>query len=669
MISIILDQIKLTLAKDYKNPWTIEGGVDGEYIRLVAERILRLKETNNRSMDENVRSALKPVFGRQIQRLLKHDEGDESVPDPLYISRGDIIGFEPDISKIKSKAWDELQEMVGMEEVKASLKSFCNGLLVNFHRELHGKRPLKTGLSRVFIGPPGTGKTTVAKIYGQILSDFNILSSGEVVVKNASHFIGQYIGQSEKFTKEIIEEARGKVLLIDEAYMLNSYRSSAGNGPCPYRQGVLDTIVGEVQNTADDNICVIMCGYKEEMENMLQVANPGLARRFPLADAFYFKEFDDSQLEMVLDLKMKQEETEMTSEAKRVAMENLRLAKLRPNFGNGGEVVNMMARAMANYRTRFGDLKPEERTGDICFLPEDIDPNHTRSDEAESKMTKMFEDFVGLDSVVDKLRSLARQAASLRKRKFKPELSMPFQFVFKGPPGSGKTTTARKLGSIYYNMGLLPTEEVLEVSTLDMVADHVGGTRTKTRKLMEQAVGKVLFIDEAYRLFSSDQDSKFSGEARDELIDAITKPELRNKSLIILAGYDMEMDKLLSSNPGFRGRFRTQFKFPSLDSDVSYELLIKRLKQSVDIGAFADQEKTTIRELLEALQKSEGWANGRDIESISYEIVGQVFEKDWDDDETPTVIANDVMRVLRSRLPPNVLTSGRSDIPDAELYD
>ncbi|KAH1912739.1 hypothetical protein KXV48_001106, partial [Aspergillus fumigatus] len=147
--------------------------------------------------------------------------------------------------------------------------------------------PVEFTLNRVFLGSPGTGKTTVAKLYGQILVDIGMLSNGEVVVKNPSDFVGSVIGESEKNTKGILASTLGKVLVIDEAYGLFAGGTSDGTGAKsdPYRSAVVDTIVAEVQSTAGEDRCVLLLGYREQMQQMFQNVNPGLSRRFPLDQA------------------------------------------------------------------------------------------------------------------------------------------------------------------------------------------------------------------------------------------------------------------------------------------------------------------------------------------------------------------------------------------------
>jgi AAA+ superfamily predicted ATPase len=476
----------------------------------------------------------------------------------------------------------------------------------------------------------------VAKLYGKILAELGYLSRGELVVKNASDFIGRYVGESVRKTKIIFENARGNVLLIDEAYMLNAQR----NNNCPFRQEATDTIVCEVQNIPGEDLCVIMCGYKNHMEDYIQGANPGLQRRFPIDEAFVFEDFDEEQLGKILDLKMQEQSLSTTKEGRAVAMNVLKLAKQRPNFGNGGEVDKIISRAISNFRKRFIKIPSDMRLAcsKIFLSEDDFDPEHSRSLHAEDEVDRQFEDLIGLDSQIDVFRRLARQVKAMAKHKLDPKPLIPFTFVIKGPPGSGKTTVARKIGNIYYQMGLLATSEVVEASVQDMIARYTGQTATKTQKLIESALGKVLFIDEAYRLTGE-------REALDELVDALTKPHFIGKVVIILAGYESHMNIMLQANPGLSSRFRTHIQFTNLSGKACTLLLKKRIQEHRVTAAF-DEQQAVVEQMFESLSSIDGWGNGRDVESMAREIVGRVFE-DMTDDGHPTadsVLVLDVMQ-------------------------
>lgn len=153
----------------------------------------------------------------------------------------------------------------------------------------------------------------MAKLFGRILADIGLLSSGEVVVKNPADFIDNVVGGSEAKTKAILASTVGKVLIIDEAYML------AGDGkPDVFKIAVIDTIVAEVQSTPGEDRCVLLLGYNDQMENMFRDVNPGLARRFPLESAFVFEDFNAADIRHIFDLKLKEIGFDATDQAKKV---------------------------------------------------------------------------------------------------------------------------------------------------------------------------------------------------------------------------------------------------------------------------------------------------------------------------------------------------------------
>lgn len=147
----------------------------------------------------------------------------------------------------------------------------------------------------MFLGPPGTGKTTVAHLYGQILVRLGLLSNGEVIAKGPSDFIGDVIGAFEKNTKDILENAKGKVLIIDKAYTFGG--GSQYDGPDSFRSAVLDTLVDQIKGDVHEDHCVILAGYEKQMEDMVRDGNPGLKRRFP--NNFKLKEFSKDDLKQI----------------------------------------------------------------------------------------------------------------------------------------------------------------------------------------------------------------------------------------------------------------------------------------------------------------------------------------------------------------------------------
>jgi AAA lid domain len=255
-----------------------------------------------------------------------------------------------------------------------------------------------------------------------------------VVVKNPSDFVGNVLGASETTTRGILASTLGKVLVIDEAYMLAG-NSSAPEGlwtSDPYKTAVIDTIVAEVQSVPGDDRCVLLLGYKDQMEKMFQDVNPGLSRRFPMASAFHFEDYTDDDLRKILDLKLKQAGFDATPEAKKVVRECLSRARNRTNFGNAGEVDILLDQGKMRHQQRLSSR--QTRSIDV-LEPPDFDPDFDRGDRATVNCRKLFEGVVGCEDLITRLEGYQHVARRVKKLGMDPREQIPFNFLFRGPPG------------------------------------------------------------------------------------------------------------------------------------------------------------------------------------------------------------------------------------------
>ena len=256
-----------------------------------------------------------------------------------------------------------------------------------------------------------------------------------MIVKNPADFVGSVLGESEKITKGILASTIGKVLVIDEAYGLHAGGKGDGGGSQadPYKTAVIDTIVAEVQSTPGEDRCVLLLGYKDQMEDMFQKVNPGLSRRFPLDSAFLFEDFTDDELRRILDLKLKQQGFEATDQGKKAALDVLRLARNRPNFGNAGEVDILLNGAKARYQQR---LSTERKSNKKATLEaRDFDENFDRGERTETNIRVLFENVMGCDNIVAQLEGYQDVARTMKKLDMDPREQIPFNFLFRGPPG------------------------------------------------------------------------------------------------------------------------------------------------------------------------------------------------------------------------------------------
>ena len=452
-----------------------------------------------------------------------------------------------------------------------------------------------------------------------------------VVIKNPSDFVGAVLGGSEQQTKGILAASLGKVLVIDEAYGLYGGGGTPGSTSDPFKTAVIDTIVAEVQSVPGDDRCVLLLGYKEQMETMFQNVNPGLARRFPIASGFYFEDFSDDEIQKIFDLKIKQQGYQATAGATVVAMEMLNRARNRPNFGNAGEIDILLNDAKARHQQRLAKGKARSQT---LFEPQDFDEDYDRATKSDTNVRRLFEGSVGSEEVITLLEGYQETVRTFKSIGMDPKENIPFTFLFRGPPGTGKTTTARKMGQVFYDMGFLSAPEVVECSASEMIGKYVGHTGPLVRAQLDKALGRVLFIDEAYRL----ADGHFAKEAIDELVDSVTKERYHKKLIIILAGYETDINRLMSVNSGLTSRFPEVVNFRALSPEGCFELLRKRLEEnhntlkerSIKLDLFclrtpSSRFRRVLVSYFKQLSAQDNWASARDVQSLAKNMFNQIM--------------------------------------------
>ncbi|KAJ4858252.1 ATPase family associated with various cellular activities (AAA) domain-containing protein [Trichoderma breve] len=617
----LLRILKRQVNRKYNNQMEIEDGPDGLYFRIAARRVGRGRGKEGFGNARSIENCLARIEKRQANRIRLERRAKKS-PNDFLFTKEDIIGPEPSLSLQSCKAWKKMNEMIGLKEVKEQVKILLDSLTTNYERELAEEPPMEFTLNRVFLGSPGTGKTTVAKLYGEILGTLGLLSNGELVIKTPADFIGSALGQSESQTKGILASTTGKVLVIDEAYGLYGGKGVTD----PYKTSVVDTIVAEVQNVPGDDRCVILIGYQEQMEEMFQNVNPGLSRRFSVDTPFVFEDFDDDGLRQVLDLKLKASGFTTTGEGKTAALEVLIRERNRPHFGNGGAVINLLSKAKASYQKRYSARKIKKRNQ---LEAEDFDEDFDRSTRTETNVKQLFKDDVGREDIIQKLENIQSRVRQLKALGMDVKEEIPFNFLFRGPPGTGKTTTAKKMGKVYYDMGFLSNATVEERSATDLIGQYVGQTGPKVQEVLEKSLGRVLLIDEAYRLAGDG----YAKEAIDELVGLITTPKYQGKLIIILAGYEHDINRLLAVNPGLTSRFPESIDFKPLEPDACFRLLahlvrkrktkISKRGKDLDMSCLENPSALFLSDcttILAELSKSDGWASARDVEQLAKNV-------------------------------------------------
>ena len=468
-------------------------------------------------------------------------------------------------------AMAELDAMIGLTSVKEQVRSIAASIEAARRRTVAGittERPMR---HFVFLGPPGTGKTTVARVLAKIFYAFGLLQMPEVIEAHRADLVGEYLGATAIKTNELIDSALGGVLFIDEAYSL----VNEGDGQAD-RFGV--EAVQTLLKRAEDNresLIIILAGYEKQMETFL-VSNPGLASRF--ATRLKFPSYSPTEMMALAEAALDRRGEVLDPDARPVlwrTLEEVGRRRMTDDLGNGRFVRSLLEKAgqARDVRVMTGTAEPGRedlvtiRGGDLERAYAELTSRlrgYEDTPTVEGAIAELDE-LIGLEPVKQQVRAIAAQLRVAKLRDTHGLTSQPpaRHFVFTGPPGTGKTTVARILGRIFAALGLLVRPEVVEAHRADLVGEHLGSTAIKTNKLVDSAMGGVLFIDEAYSLNNVGYDGgdAFGTEAVQSLLKRAEDD--RDRLVIVLAGYTDDMDRFLRSNPGLASRFSTRVTFPS----------------------------------------------------------------------------------------------------------
>lgn len=253
---------------------------------------------------------------------------------------------------------------------------------------------------------------------------------------------------------------------------------------------------------------------------------------------------------------------------------------------------------------------------DEPIVEQNDEPNVTEagSETADAAM-KELETLIGLTEVKEEIARLRSfiQIQNMRKEQGLAVIPVSRHFVFTGNPGTGKTTVARILAQIYKDLGVVKTGQLIETDRSGLIAEYVGQTAVKTNKVIDSALDGVLFIDEAYSLAQGGKED-YGSEAIATLLKRME--DNRDRLVVILAGYNNEMQQFIDSNPGLQSRFNRYINFPDYDANELLQIFSLLLSKN-DFVLTADGEEKLIAKLSAAVQgKTKNFGNARYVRNV-----------------------------------------------------
>lgn len=498
---------------------------------------------------------------------------------------------------------EELEALTGLEGVKHQVRTLVNLNQLAQRRKRLGMPVPSMSRHLVFAGPPGTGKTTVARLYGSILAQLGVLPEGHLVEVSRADLVAQVIGGTAIKTTEAFNKAIGGVLFIDEAYTLTSGGSSNDFG----REAV-DTLLKLMEDHRED-VVVIAAGYSAEMDSFLS-SNPGMASRF--TRTIEFGNYSVEELVTITESMCHSHQYELGPGTTAALAAHFEAMDRGATFGNGRAARRVFEEMVDRQAFRLATMaEPAERDLRL-LLPGDISesaPSQQEPAEDRDTMLAKLEAMVGLGAVKREVTDLVSLLTTAQQREAAglPAPRISQHLVFSGPPGTGKTTVARLYAGLLTSLGVLPRGQLVEVARADLVGRYVGHTAQLTKEVFESAMGGVLFIDEAYTLTPEGAGSDFGREAVDTLLKLME--DHRDEVVVIVAGYTGEMRRFLDSNPGLASRFSRFVEFENYSTD---ELLTIMERHAEDSGYSCPADTlAALRTHIEGIPRDRSFGNAR----------------------------------------------------------
>ena len=479
----------------------------------------------------------------------------------------------------------KMMNLIGQKEAK--------NVFIRLRAYLMKNDAEKPPIHMVFTGGNGVGKSTVARLFTELLYEFHAIDKNNLKEVNAQTLFNSYTGETKSRIEEVYEDGKGGVILIDDFHYLDAMNSSN------IKEGIEK--ISSLMHS-DPRTTFILVDTKF---NMKQVMDDNLES---LSDIIRFRvnfsDFTKEELKQILENRIAEKKYGITEDGMSKLLDVIFLSKSYGNNINASAALSILEEVIVAQNVRTIN------TDDSTITKEDVSTYIADNDIAfidqktggQSDARKKLDELVGLDNIKEMVDDLIAYFNINRGKK------VDFHMVFTGNPGTGKTEVARIIGKLLRQEGILGTSRFIEVTRSDLVAEYVGQTAVKTKTVIEKAMGGVLYIDEAYSLaYGGDKD--FGAEAVAELLKAME--DRRGEFCVIMAGYTSEMKKLFDLNPGLKSRVKFNLNFPDYTDEEIEKILRLFLKR--DNNTMSEENIKLMVSLVTKQRRQPNFANVRTL--------------------------------------------------------
>lgn len=579
------------------------------------EQIVR---TSNRTTFANAREAEIYCDGL-VSRAVERGEDHTIIPDDFPDDhRAVLSGKEPSYEEIIREAE---KAFPGLGAIIRNITDTAIESVRSQRRRQHVLKKRQRLLPHMlFIGRPGTGKTTIVKTLALLLGRLHITSGAEpVIIEDPRHITADEL-------KEKMHSAcsLNTLLFIDEAYELTDELASVLLSPM----------------TENDDLVVVFAVYPTRLEEW-KSKNEGLYSR--CQQKFTIPDYTPEELlRIFMSMCEKQDydyTDELTDDLRLYFTKQYKTREIDPFYANARDVESLLAKMTSNAEHLYFASHPNDLDADNyekLTLSSDHLPAAERAEIETMKQNAdinailaEFDNYVGLASVKIQIESIANAIKVEKLMTGKAAQVRLGHWIFAGPPGSGKTTSAGILARSLFSLGAVPTDKFTVLSASDLIAGYRGQTALKTKQTLEKGRFGVIFLDEAYILTPEKGDHEsFKKEALNELLLFLEREAVSGDTVVIMAGYTDEMETFLRESTGLSSRINNKIVFPVFTPEECVEIVRRNLlDRTVPLTLSEKAASMLLLRIAMLAEHSDDFAGARDMRKLSDAIATVVTNR------------------------------------------